>query len=113
MKRKIMVLCLLAGMLLPWGGCAAQQESVTFRAVILELGDGYALVAPVEGEDILRSADRISFGTDGLEDIGATVGDMVRITHSGLVRESYPAQIDVQSWALDDAESHLETRELG
>ena len=97
-KWLLAVMGLVLFCLLP--GCV-EQTQVTFRAVVLELDAHSALVSPIAGEAMGASSDRFSFSVDSLQDIGATVGDRVRITCTGTVRESYPAQIDVLSWALD------------
>ena len=66
----------------------------TFTATVLELGDGYLLVEPVAGDEMLATADRIRVSLDGavLPD-GVAEGAVVEITFDGLIRESYPAQI--------------------
>ena len=77
-----------------------EQVPTSFDAVVLELGGGHALVQPMEGEWELRSSDKISLGTAGLEDIGAQVGCEVRIWYTGGIMESYPAQIRAVKWEL-------------
>ena len=69
-------------------------EPVTFTATVLEVGDGYLLAEPVEGDAMLATADRIlvSVGDAALPD-GLAAGAVVEITFDGMVRESYPAQI--------------------
>lgn len=77
-----------------------EEQVMQFVATVLEIDDTSILVEPVEGEDILRSADRVSVGTGNLdpEDVPEMeVGDTVRIFYAGGVMESYPAQLeDVQ-----------------
>lgn len=77
-------------------------ETVTFTATVLEMGEGYLLVEPVEGDPMLATADRIEVPTgDVTLPDGVTEGTMVRITFTGGVMESYPAQIaDVVEIAL-------------
>lgn len=78
-----------------------QENAVAaFDAVVLELGDGYALVRPMEGEWELRSSDQISLGTANLQDIGARVGCEVRIRYTGGIMETYPAKINAVKWEL-------------
>lgn len=69
-------------------------EETVFTATVLELGDGYLLVEPVAGDEMLATADRIRVSLDGavLPD-GVAEGAVVEITFDGLIRESYPAQI--------------------
>ena len=76
--------------------------SFSFNAKIIEIesGVGGVLVEPLAGEDILRSSDCISFSKNNLDDIGASVGDIVTITYTGVVMESYPAQIIATKWVL-------------
>ena len=80
-------------------GDAGDQEGVqvtetAFTATVLEAGDGYLLVEPVEGDSMLATADRIQVSTKGVEvPDGVTEGSKVTITFSGGVMESYPAQI--------------------
>ena len=69
-------------------------ETVTFTATVLEMGDGYLLVEPVEGDAMLATADRILVDTGGADlPDGVAEGAVVEITFDGMVRESYPAQI--------------------
>lgn len=75
-------------------------ETETFLAEILEIGGSYALVEPLEGENERNSSDKISFGTEKLEDINAEAGDIVEITYDGLIMESYPAQIHASRWEI-------------
>lgn len=80
-------------------GDAGDQEGVqvtetAFTATVLEAGDGYLLVEPVEGDPMLATADRIQVYTKDVEvPDGVTEGSKVTITFSGGVMESYPAQI--------------------
>lgn len=77
-----------------------EQTECAFTATVLELYDAGAVVQPVEGSPLLGSSDRIFFSTQNLEQIGAEVGSVVRITYTGEVMESYPAQIRAISWRL-------------
>ena len=78
-----------------------EQEVVhKFVATILELDSSSALVQPVEGEDELRSADKIHLGIADLGDIGAQVGSEVEIYYTGGIMESYPAQINAVKWEM-------------
>lgn len=117
MKRKWMALFLALCMALSLCACAdskndensanaANAETVTaakavsFEATILEVYDGSVMVQPVEGSSELRSADKITFGTKNLDDIGHAVGDRVKIYYGGEIMESYPAQIIPSKWEL-------------
>jgi len=100
------MLPLLAALLLPilcLAGCgnrAAGGGEQAFDATILEIQDGRAVVEAAEGAAIRNSADQISFSTEGLDEIGAEVGDIVTVVYTGPVMESYPAQITAVSWSL-------------
>lgn len=70
------------------------MTETAFTATVLEAGDGYLLVEPVEGDPMLATADRIQVSTKDVElPDGVTEGNKVTITFSGGVMESYPAQI--------------------
>lgn len=72
---------------------AAVEETV-FTATVLEIGDGYLLVEPVEGDAMLATADKIMVSTNDVAvPDGVAEGAVVEITFDGLIRESYPAQI--------------------
>ena len=89
-----------------------EQEVVhKFVATILELDSNSALVQPVEGEDELRSADKIHLGIADLEDIGAQIGSDVEIYYNGGIMESYPAQIRAVKWELTSNLRHKEYTE--
>lgn len=79
-----------------------QEDRVTFLAEIVEINGESVLVEPLEGEQERNSADRISFSTDGLRDLGAEEGDIVKITYDGLIMESYPAQIRASKWKIHE-----------
>jgi|GEM_PF-1127740 len=84
-------------------------ENAVFSAQIIETSGSSVLVTPLKGEAILQSSDKVTFGIAGLDDINAAVGDIVTITYSGEIMESYPAQIIAISWALlEKAEQPLE-----
>ncbi len=89
-----------------------EQEVVhKFIATILELDSTAALVRPVEGEAESLSSDRISFGIEGLADIGAEVGSDVEIYYKGAIMESSPAQIRAVKWELARDLRHREFTE--
>jgi len=83
---------------------AYEEGNLTYKFVakVLELNTGGALVQPVQGEDELRSSDRIYIGTSQLEDIGAQVGSYVEIYYTGGIMESYPAQVHAVKWVRCD-----------
>ena len=82
-------------------GCS-KEKTATFTGTIIEKGDSYVVVEPCVEEEIRKSADKISFGTGEL--VGTYyVGDLVEVTYTGEIMESYPAQVNVVSWRLIEA----------
>ena len=84
-------------------GCGVMGKAgneTTFNAKIIQMYPDSVIVEPLDGEDILHSADVISFGTAGLDDIGVAIGDIVAVTYNGMIREIYPATIDVIKWSM-------------
>lgn len=77
----------------------AQMEQKMI-ARVLEISGTSVLVAPVPGEEALRSSDKISFSISELRDIGAEVGSLVEVTYTGGIMETYPAQIRATGWKL-------------
>ena len=73
----------------------------SFSATIIEISGNTVTVEPLEGEDILRYADRVTFTNNDLDEINASAGDTVNILYTGEVRESYPAQVNAVSWASE------------
>lgn len=71
-----------------------KETETSFRAQVLEVYEDSLLVSPLDGEDILRSSDKIAFSTKDLSDLGAEVGDTVIVVYTGDIMESYPAQIN-------------------
>ena len=74
-------------------------DPVTFYATVLENQKTSLLVEPEEGEDELRSSDKIVVRVvkDGavLTDLSEfKEGSKVKITYDGTIMESYPAQIN-------------------
>jgi len=94
--KKIMII--LAVLLFAFAAVSCEQqkqeEKITFSGTIIELNGDRAIVEPFAGEEILRSADKISISISGSEDSFA-VGDEVAVEYDGLVMESYPAQVNV------------------
>lgn len=106
MKKRIismilaMVICLFAGCAQPTEQLDQKPTDTTFLATVLEIHETSVLVEPVEGAPERNSADKISFGTGELENIGVEVGSVVEITYGGEIMESYPAQIRATKWAI-------------
>lgn len=88
-----------------------QSMAHKFVATVIELDTVCALVQPVQGEDELRSSDRIVIAIKDLGDIGAKVGSTVEITYTGGIMESYPAQIHAVKWEIAKDLRHKEYTE--
>ncbi|RGY96952.1 hypothetical protein DXA13_15870 [Clostridium sp. AM58-1XD] len=75
--------------------CSAEKKQAYFNAEILEIKDRYLLVEPAEGEEELKSSDRIEVPTDAVSKEGIPenlkAGDRIRIVYSGEIQEMYPA----------------------
>ena len=92
---------------------AYEEEKVvhSFIATVLEINGSTVLVEPVENEIERKSSDRISFGIQDLADIDAEVGSVVKVSYTGGIMETYPAQIHAKNWSISDDLRHLEYNE--
>ncbi len=70
----------------------------SFLAVIVEHNGSSVVVKPFDGEEELRSSDKISFSITALDDIEPCVTDRVRVYYTGGIMETYPAQINATRW---------------
>lgn len=92
------VLAIINGVIKNDTGIGFGDKVETFNAVVLENNKTSLLVEPLEGEDELRSSDKITVSVvkDGavFEDLSDfKAGSTVKITYDGTIMESYPAQI--------------------
>ncbi len=69
--------------------------SPSFYGKVVESNTNYIIVEPNVNEDIRKSSDKISIGLGGNNDAIYEVGTNVKITYTGNIMETYPAQIDV------------------
>lgn len=83
----------------------------SFTATILEISGDTVLVAPLEDEPELASADQFSFSKKDLAEIEAEAGSMVTVTYAGDIMETYPAQINATGWKIADTFRNLEFTE--
>ena len=108
-KNILFIVCLIA--LLCLAGCNDspntnivnepnnQQEEnniqeVSFKAEIIEIFDNSILVKPLEGEDEMKSSDKISVSISNISvNFNFIIGQTIEITYDGMIAESYPAQI--------------------
>lgn len=70
----------------------------SFNAIVLEIYENSVVVEPFE--DPILGADKVSFGTSGLEKLDIEVGSMIKVFYTGEVMETYPAQIIATSWSF-------------
>ncbi len=90
------IFCILTALTLLLSACSdSKSGSVTLRATVLEINDGYYLVEPVEGSAKLKSADQITVPMKNMAPSPEPeVGDILEIEYDGYIAESYPAQIN-------------------
>ncbi|HSW36606.1 MAG TPA: hypothetical protein VLH18_08400 [Candidatus Limnocylindrales bacterium] len=84
-------------------GCGTSGDGNNFIATVLEANESSLLVEPASGSAELRSADRIIVNVRDATLVDAqgeaitigeiSVGRQVEIYYSGVIAESYPAQI--------------------
>ena len=89
------------------------QEQPYFFGKVIESTAQYILVEPNEGEEIRKSADKISIGLGENNDMIYPVGTNLKITYTGEIMESYPAQIKATNIEVKSAdEFELKVNEL-
>ena len=81
------------------------QELPYFYGTIIESKDNNIIVEPREGENIRKSADKISIGLGEYSDVVYMIGTNVKITYDGTIMESYPAQVKATKIELKSAEN--------
>lgn len=68
-------------------------DRITFQAVILEIHDGYFLVTPKTGREIIR-ADQIEVPINNMDPaLEPQVGDIIEISYSGEILETNPVRL--------------------
>lgn len=77
----------------------AASNLPTIQATVLSLTTDTALVEAQSGDHI-RSGDQFTFPVGKLPAIGVKEGDFVRLTYTGFIQETWPAQIEVTSWQI-------------
>lgn len=80
-------------------------DSLYFYGKVIESKQNYIIVEPNEGEEIRKSADKISIGLGEYNDAIYMVGTNVKITYTGYVMESYPAIVDAIKIELKSVEN--------
>lgn len=91
-------------------GC--QSKAAGFNATVLEADGNVLLVEPEENTDERKSCDKIVVGLSAAGKKAASdifdmikAGDIVCITYSGEIMETYPGQISADNIVLVEAES--------
>lgn len=74
-------------------GCQGDEDYPMFEGTVIEVGQTYVIVEPIEGEEIRQSGSKVSITVD--EDVQLEVGDAVRVIHEGPIMESFPLQINL------------------
>lgn len=91
-----------------------EEESSSFYATVLSCNENTLLVEPKEGEEVRKSADKISIGLGNQNDMIYPEGSTVKITYSGYIMETYPAQVKASKIELKSANSfQLSYRKTG
>jgi len=108
MNRIFSIVALLCTLLL--AGCTSSDYSnddeAVFYATILEIHELSVLVQTIENMGFYH-VTRVFFGTSELDDIGATVGDLVRVEYTGDIMQTYPEQVFATGWSLIESASPL------
>lgn len=74
------------------------EVEFTFNAKILEISGNSVTVEPFADEDERENSNQICFDISKLPDIDAIVGNFVKVTYTGEIMYSYPAQINAVNW---------------
>ncbi len=95
--KKILTILLCGVMILGITSCNDSKnitdDSHTFKGTILECSQESMIVKPNENENVLKSSDK--FTIEYINNFNScNVGDEVKITYIGGIKESYPAQVD-------------------
>lgn len=86
---------------------ADNEEYPSFYGKVIESAANYIIVEPNEDEEIRKSSDKISIGLDENNDALYMKATNIKVTYTGVVRETYPAQIDaikIEIKSVDDFE---------
>jgi len=82
-----------------------EKEEDSFYGKVIESSQKYIIVEPNEGEEIRKSADKISVGLGNNNDAIYKVGTNVKVIYTGYVMESYPAQVNAVNIELKSVEN--------
>lgn len=80
------------------------NDEYSFYGKVIESDISYIIVEPNEDEEEKKSADKISITLGEHNDTLYTIGTNVKITYNGIIKETYPAQIDATKIELKSVE---------
>lgn len=69
------------------------RNDTSFKGVISHMEDSYVIVNPLENEEEIKAADKISIPIKAIDEIKVNEGDTIEIVYDGIIKESYPAQL--------------------
>lgn len=72
-----------------------EESQPYFYGKVIEEGRTSMIVEPNEGEEIRKSADKIVIDLGEENDMIYPEGTQVKISHTGFIKDTYPAQIDL------------------
>lgn len=72
----------------------ALEENPSFFGNVVETNPNYIIVEPDENEEERKSSDKISISLGEYNDAIYPIGTRVKITYTGEIMESYPAQVN-------------------
>lgn len=80
-------------------------ENQSFYGTVIESKQDYIIVEPREGETIRKSADKISISLGKNNDVIYAIGTNVKVTYTGSIMETYPAQVNAINIEIKSAET--------
>lgn len=80
-------------------------ENQSFYGTVIESKQDYIIVEPREGETIRKSADKISISLGKNNDVIYAIGTNVKVTYTGEIMETYPAQVNAINIEIKSAET--------
>lgn len=75
-------------------GDETKEEKLSFIGYIVGLKGDTAIVKPLEEQEINKSSDMISFSTKSIVTQNFMIGQKIKVTYSGDIKETYPAHVD-------------------
>ncbi len=82
-----------------------KTDEHSFFGKVIESHSTYLIVEPNEGEEERKSSDKFSIDLGKNNKTTYKVGNNVKITYEGVIKESYPAQIDTTKIEIKSADS--------